>query len=118
MVLGKLDALEKIGGLPALWSLYDLEKIGGLPILGDIYEELLPRNEDLMDAKKLSPIVLELLRTHAELCRFIKVTMSTGIGGWIIFIEENKPGVLLVKSQKKGHCLALHESLKGITFRL
>ena len=50
--------------------LYDLEKISGLPILGDIYEEFLPRSEDLMDAKKISPVVLELLLTHAELCYF------------------------------------------------
>jgi len=53
-------------------SLYDLEKIGGLPILGDIYEEFLSRNEDLMDAEKFLPVVLELLRTHAELCHFYK----------------------------------------------
>ena len=53
-------------------SLYDLERIGGLPILGDAYEEFLPPNEDLMDAEKFSPTVLELLRIHAELCRFHK----------------------------------------------
>ncbi|KAJ8443572.1 hypothetical protein Cgig2_020659 [Carnegiea gigantea] len=49
-------------------SLYDLERIGGLPIRGDVYKEFLPRNEDLMDNEKFSPMVLELLRTHAELC--------------------------------------------------
>ncbi|KAJ8436511.1 hypothetical protein Cgig2_003209 [Carnegiea gigantea] len=53
-------------------SLYDLERIGGLPILGDVYEEFLPPNEDLMDAEKFPPTVLELLRIHAELCRFHK----------------------------------------------
>ncbi|KAJ8425340.1 hypothetical protein Cgig2_030499 [Carnegiea gigantea] len=53
-------------------SLYDSERIGGLPILGDIYEEFLPPNEDLMDAKKFLPTVLELLHIHAELCRFHK----------------------------------------------
>jgi len=53
-------------------SLYDLEKIGGLTILGDIYEEFLPCNEDLMDVEKFSQIVLELLRTHIELCCFHK----------------------------------------------
>ena len=46
--------------------------IGGLPILGDVYEEFLPPNEDLMDAERFSPIVLELIRTRAELCRFHK----------------------------------------------
>jgi len=53
-------------------SLYDMTKIGGLLILGDIYEELLPRNEDIMRAEHFSPVVLELLHTHAELCRFHK----------------------------------------------
>ncbi|KAJ8434134.1 hypothetical protein Cgig2_000854 [Carnegiea gigantea] len=50
--------------------LYDLERIASLPILGNVYEEFLPHNEDLMDDEKFSPTVLELLRTHAELCRF------------------------------------------------
>ncbi|KAJ8428041.1 LOW QUALITY PROTEIN: hypothetical protein Cgig2_007618 [Carnegiea gigantea] len=72
-------------------SFYDLERIDGLPILGDVYEEFLPRNKDLMDTKKFSPIVLELLRIGAELCRFYKNSHS-----W-----------------KKGHQLALHKSRKG-----
>ncbi|KAJ8428557.1 LOW QUALITY PROTEIN: hypothetical protein Cgig2_000421 [Carnegiea gigantea] len=53
-------------------SIYDLERFAGLPILGDVYEEFLPRNEDLMVDEKFSPTVLELLRQHAELCRFHK----------------------------------------------
>jgi len=53
-------------------SLYDLERIGGLPILGDVYKEFLAPHEDLRDDEKFSPIVLELIRTRAELCRFHK----------------------------------------------
>ncbi|KAJ8427895.1 LOW QUALITY PROTEIN: hypothetical protein Cgig2_008513 [Carnegiea gigantea] len=68
-------------------SLYDLERIGSLLILGDIYEEFSPHNEDSMDGEKISPILMELLRICVELCRFYKSSMSTGIGGWIIFIE-------------------------------
>ena len=97
---------------------YDLEKIGGLPILGYIYEEFLPRNEDLVDAEKYAPVVLELLRTHAEVCRFHK-SNHVCWNWWLDhFYRGEVTWVLLEKNQKRGHCLALHKSLKGIAFRL
>ncbi|KAJ8436144.1 hypothetical protein Cgig2_033639 [Carnegiea gigantea] len=54
-------------------SLYDLERVGGLPILGVIYQEFLPSNKDLTGHNKYPTTVAELLRVHAELCRFQNV---------------------------------------------
>ncbi|KAJ8448608.1 LOW QUALITY PROTEIN: hypothetical protein Cgig2_010495 [Carnegiea gigantea] len=81
-------------------SLYDLEMIGGLPILGDVYEEFLPPNEDLMDAKRFSPTVLELLRIHAELCRFHK-SNHIHWNWWLDhFYRRELTGVLLAEKRR------------------
>ena len=42
-------------------------------MLGAIYQKFLPPNKDLADHNKYPAIVVELLHTHAELCKFHKV---------------------------------------------
>ena len=58
-------------------SLYDMKVIGGSPILGIPYEEFILLNAKLMKGRMRNPIVVELLRTHAQLCVPLKVTKIT-----------------------------------------
>ncbi|XP_062118261.1 uncharacterized protein LOC133831870 [Humulus lupulus] len=58
-------------------SLYDLKVIGGLPILGIPYEGFIPLNAKLMQGPMRIPIVVELLRTHAQICDHLNSTKVT-----------------------------------------
>ncbi|XP_060970444.1 uncharacterized protein LOC133037370 [Cannabis sativa] len=70
-------------------SLYDLKVIGGLPILGIPYEEFIPLNAKLMQGPMRSPIVAELLRTHARICVHLKVT-KVSWQQWVEYFYRKK----------------------------
>ncbi|KAJ8422646.1 LOW QUALITY PROTEIN: hypothetical protein Cgig2_030325 [Carnegiea gigantea] len=56
---------------PILFTMRQMKlRIGGLPVLGAVYEEFLAPNKDRADDNKYPATVVELLRIHAELCKF------------------------------------------------